>query len=116
MLPRDLQEPFIDSDERARVLAQLLDRCQQLEALEQLAMRPADRWRPEQVEQLAGRMPGSDELPAQRLARWHTLFTDELRQLRQARGAAVHDRLSDVELRAAAYLADRLLAAVFAQP
>ena len=50
-------------------------------------------------------------LRPQWLTRWQELYADELRQLRQARAAAVHERLSDVELRAAAYLAGRLLAA-----
>ena len=112
MLPRDLHEPFNDSDERARVVAQLLDRCRQLEALEQLARLPGERWRPEEIERLVGRrMTEHGALRPQRLTRWQALFADELQQLRQARAAAVNERLSDVELRAAAYLAGRLLAA-----
>jgi hypothetical protein len=112
MLPRDLHEPFSDSDERAQVVAQLLDRCRQLEALEKLARVPMERWRPEEVEQLVGRrMAEHGALRPQWLTRWQELYADELRQLRQARAAAVHERLSDLELRAAAYLAGRLLAA-----
>jgi hypothetical protein len=108
MLPRDLHEPFNDSDERAQVVAQLLDRCRQLEALEKLARVPTERWRPEEVEQLVGRrMAEYGALRPQWLTRWQELYADELRQLRQARAAAVHERLSDVELRAAAFLGGR---------
>lgn len=112
MLPPDLHEPFKDSDERAQVVAQLLDRCRQLEALEQLSGVPVEQWRPEEIEQLAGRQIAEHgAFRPQWLTRWQSLFADEIQQLREARAAAVHERLSDVELRTAAYLAGRLLAA-----
>ncbi len=71
-----------------------------------MAELPAEQWAPDQLQQFHGH----SEPPAERLARWHALFAEELGQARAARDAAVHARLSDAELRTATYLAARLLA------
>jgi hypothetical protein len=110
MLPHELQDPFPTSTDRAHATQQLLDLFRRLEELERLAELPAEQWTPQQVQQFPSETSGHREHPAERLARWHGLFADELKQVRAARNAAVHARLSDAELRTATYLAARLLA------
>jgi hypothetical protein len=66
-----------------------------------------------QIERFPSWVAGHQEHPKVRLGRWEVLFADELRQVRDTRNAAAHGHLSDVELRAAVYLAGRLLAAAY---
>jgi len=110
MLPPDLHEPFASREDRAHAASQLIERYQVLEALERLAALPSDLWPPEQVERFPPSIAGHWEHAADRLARWRALFADELRQVRDVRNALMHGRISDVELRTALYLAERLLA------
>jgi hypothetical protein len=109
MLPPELHEPFPNGADRARTVQQLLDLYRRLEELEHLAELRPEEWTVEQLQQFPAQVSGHREPAAQRLARWHTLFPEELRQVRAARDAAVHGRLSDSELRTATYLAARLL-------
>jgi hypothetical protein len=113
MLPHELHDPFPNPTDRTRAVQQLLDLFRRLEELERFAELPAEQWTREQVQQFPSEMHGHREHPAERLARWHTLFADELKQVRAARSAAVHARLSDTELRTATYLAARLLASAY---
>jgi hypothetical protein len=112
MLPPDLHEPFASAEERAHAAQQLLARQQLLEELNFLATLPSDQWLPERMERFPQFTEGR-ERSAERLARWRALFADELRQVRETRNAAAHERISDVELRTAVYLAGRLLAAAY---
>ncbi len=113
MLPHELHESFPDAAARAGALQQLVDLCRRLEELERLAALPVDQWAPEQLQELSAQLVGDPRQAAKRLARWRALFADELRQARGARDAAVHSRLSDVELRTAVYLAARLLRSAY---
>ena len=110
MLPHELQDPFPSPTDRVRATQQLLGLFHRLEELQRFAELPAEEWTPEQVQQFPSTASGHREHPAERLARWHALFADELEQARAARNAAVQARLSDTELRTATYLAARLLA------
>jgi hypothetical protein len=110
MLPPDLHEPFVSSEDRTRAALQLVERHQVLEELERLAALPSHLWPPGQIGRFPPSIAGHQEPPAERLARWQALFADELRQVGQVRDAVVHGRVSDVELRTALYLAERLLA------
>jgi hypothetical protein len=110
MLPHELHEPFPNPTDRARAVQQLLDLCRSLEELKRFAELPSEHWTPEQVQRFPSQMSGHREHPAERLARWYALFSEELEQVRAARNAAAHARLSDAELRTATYLAARLLA------
>jgi hypothetical protein len=113
MLPPDLHEPFASAEARSYAAQQLLERYQLLEELQRLASMPSDQWPQEQIERLPSYLVGRQERPMERLARWRALFADELRQIRHTRNAAAHGRISDVELRTAVYLAERLLAAAY---
>lgn len=110
MLPHDLHEPFAGPTARADALQQFFDLCDRLEELERLAGLSADRWVPEETGRFPWELSGHSEHPAERLARWRSLFASELDQVRATRNAAVHARVSDAELRTATYLAGRLLA------
>lgn len=113
MLPHELREPFPDPAARARAVQQLLDLYLCLEELERLAALPSDQWKPEQIQRFHNEISSQPTHPAERLARWHVLFAEELAQARAARDSAVHARLSDAELRTAVYLATRLLASAY---
>ncbi len=113
MLPPELNEPFKDATERGLARQQLLDYYSRLEEVRQLAVLPSELWEPEQAERFPTSASGHSEHPAERLRRWRALFTEELRHLKMARDAAVHERIPDVELRTADYLARRLLAAAY---
>jgi len=113
MLPPELHEPFKDATERGLARQQLLDYYGRLEEVGEFAVLPAELWEPEQAERFPTSASGHAEHPAERLRRWRALFTEELRHLEKARDAAVHERIPDVELRTADYLARRLLAAAY---
>ena len=115
MVPPELHDPFPSAMDRTRAMEQLLGLSRRLEELERLTELPAEQWRPEQVQQFPSETSGHREHPAERLARWHALFADELKQVRAARDAAVHARLSDTEVRTATYLAARLLAFAYGE-
>jgi hypothetical protein len=110
MLPRELHDPFASPLDRTRAVQRLLDLFRRLQELERFAELPAEQWSSERVQQFPSEMSGQREHPAERLARWHALFADELKQVRAARNAAAHTQLSDTELRTATYLAEQLLA------
>jgi hypothetical protein len=113
MLPPDLHEPFASAEDRSHATQRLLERHQLLEELQRLAALPSDQWLPEQIKRFPASTAGDRVRSAERLARWRALFADELRQVRETRNAAAHGRISDAELRTAAYLAGRLLAAAY---
>jgi hypothetical protein len=113
MLPPDLHEPFASAEARSHAAQQLLERQQLLDDLQRLAALPSDQWPQEQIERLPSHLTSRRDQLMERLARWRTLFVDELRQVRDTRNAAAHGRISDVELRTAVYLAGRLLAAAY---
>jgi len=113
MLPPDLHEPFASAEARSDATQRLLERHQLLEELQRLTTLPWDQWPPGQIERFPSSTEGHRKQSAERLARWRTVFADELRQVRDTRNAAAHGRISDVELRTAVYLAGRLLAAAY---
>jgi hypothetical protein len=113
MLPPDLHEPFASAEARSHAAQQLLERYQLLEELQRLAALPSDQWPQEQIERFPSSTEGHTKQSAERLDRWRALFAGELRQVRDTRNSAAHGRISDVELRTAVYLAERLLAAAY---
>ena len=61
-------------------------------------------------------LQGQSEPPGERLARYHTVFGDELHALDDALSSETENRLDDDSLRAARYLARRLLATLLDCP
>lgn len=59
---------------------------------------------------------GHRELPDERLARYHNVFGDELQTIKDTVSGGDESRLDDESLRAARYLARRLLAALLDCP
>ena len=59
---------------------------------------------------------GHSESPGERLARYHTVFGDELHALDDVLSSETENRLDDHSLRAARYLARRLLATLLDCP
>lgn len=59
---------------------------------------------------------GHREPPGERLARYHTVFSDELQTIKDTVSGGNESRLDDESLRAARYLARRLLAALLDCP
>lgn len=113
LLPPELARPF--SDQSARVAARnlLAQRNRILRSIEALADRPADAWSPAELQAFPGSINGVEDPPPQRVARWATLFAEELAEVHRL---AAKRLLGDVELQESVYLAGRLLSTVSGKP
>jgi hypothetical protein len=106
--PPDLQAPFRNDTERSLELAALLKSSVALERWLQLSADPMSI--PGDLRGLLeDSIQGGDTVEL-RLRRWANVYSEELRAVLDARNRAVHGiRLTDTELRGAAWLARYLL-------
>jgi hypothetical protein len=109
LLPPDLTQPFPNETERTKARNLLGQRDHALRALEELARKPAAQWSRTELASLPQTTNGVPDPPPARLARWATIFSDELGEVHRTANRRL---LSDIELRQALYLAGRLLATV----
>ena len=113
LLAPDLAKPFPNDPERDTARRLLEQRDHLLAKIQQLARTPANQWPPADIDRFPTTTNGVPDPPPARLARWATIFADELTTIHTvARGRP----LSDIELRQALYLAGRLLATVTGRP
>lgn len=121
LLPRELSTPYASPEEKASDWHRLLQRAGTLMELAALADGPEDQWpNAEAVNLLRASPPITNETALERLNRWRIVFADELADLDRAVSAASRprgfDRLADIDLRSAVYLAGRLLATLYNIP
>ena len=121
LLPRDLTTPYVDPAEKAADWQHLLDSAGTLRELAGLASVPPEQWPDDEaVGRLRVAPPIAGETTAERLLRWSVVFEAELSALDRAVASAVraggHAALTDVDLRSAVYLAERLLALLYGVP
>ncbi len=109
--PPELREPFQSEDERASYIIRLLDLDRRLEQLRSAAALPGSALPGSPVwGQISQVPPDSGDSVDGRLRRWADLFVDDLEAIHQARNRVVHNTwLSDYDLRAAVWLAGKLL-------
>ena len=109
-LPPELARPFQSGQERATALHRLTERDRVLEAVEALSKKPTFDWTASERAAFPAVTNGVIDPPHQRVARWASLFADELSEVHQL--VAGRRPISDLELQEALYLAGRLLATV----
>jgi len=114
LLPPELTRPFQNQQERATARQRLAERDRTLKTIETLAHEPASDWSTSQFAAFPNSTNGVIDPPKQRLARWASLFADELTEVHEL--VAGGRLLSDLELQEALYLAGRLLATVSGLP
>ncbi len=82
-----------------------------------LSAAPESTWPEKDLATLSSAPPITKESASQRLARWRSVFADELSELESAVDAALvlggPARVTDIDLRSAVYLAGRLLATLY---
>lgn len=108
LMPPDLMVPFERSEDRIAARARLVRRDRVLRSLEELAAKPAADWTDPERALFPSTTNGIPDPPPSRLARWATVFAEEIGALHRLMSRP----LSDVELRQADYLAGRLIATV----
>lgn len=121
LLPRELTLPYASPTEKAADWQHLLDSAGTLREVAGLASVPAEQWHDDEVvRHLRVTPPIAGETTAERLLRWTIAFEAELSALDQAVASAVQAggpaALTDVDLRSALYLAERLLAVLYGVP
>jgi hypothetical protein len=114
LLPPELTRPFPTETERAAARRLVIDRDRTLKAIEMLADKPPSAWSPSELSAFPNTTNGVTDPPYRRVARWATLFAEELHELHRL--VAGSRPLSDIELQETLYLAGRLLATVTGQP
>ena len=114
LLPPELAQPIRTQQERAATLQRLFERDRTLKTIEMLAPRPASDWTTSERAAFPDTTNGVSDPPYQRVARWASLFAEELAEVHQlVQGPRP---FSDIELQEALYLAGRLLATVTGLP
>ena len=114
LLPAELAQPFQNQHERAAARHRFVERDHTLTAIESLARRPASDWTTSQHAAFPGFTNGITDPPPRRVARWASLFAEELAEVHQI--IANPRPLADLELQEALYLTGRLLATVTGLP
>lgn len=105
--PPDLSRPFVGDQDRAEALVGLLRACEDLRRW--IVLADVDHLPEEAVDDLSVRVQ-PEESSEMMLARWRSLFDDELQAVFDSRNRFVHGlRLTDKELRSAQWLARELL-------
>jgi hypothetical protein len=110
LLPPELTRPFQNQQEQAAARHRLAQRDRTLKTIEMLVSKPAGDWTKSERVAFPDITNGVIDPPQQRVARWASLFSDELTEVHQLIAGA--RPLSDLELQEALYLAGRLLATV----
>jgi hypothetical protein len=109
-LPGEVVRPYPSSAERDAARDQLRRRDATLLRIEALAEKPARAWSAAQRGAFPRETNRVAEPPRRRVARWASLFRDELAEVHRLAGG--QRPLSDVELQEVLYLAGRLLSTV----
>jgi hypothetical protein len=113
-LPGDVVLPFCSSAERDAARGQLRRRDATLRTIEALAEKPARAWSVAERGAFPKETNGVTEPPRRRVARWASLFAEEVAEVHRLAGS--QRPLSDVELQEVLYLAGRLLSTVTEWP
>lgn len=115
LTPPELNQQFASPGERAAAQAELQWLGEFLREVIAAAngTAPVPGWL---AAELRKPLSGHREPPDARLARYHTVFSDELQAIDDALRSRSENRLDDDSLRAARYLARRLLAALLDCP
>jgi hypothetical protein len=115
LTPPELNQQFSSPAERAAAQAELQQLGQFLREVIAAASgtAPVPDWL---AAELRKPLRGYRESPDARLARYHTVFGDELQAIDDTLRSGSENRLDDDSLRAARYLARRLLAALLDCP
>lgn len=113
-MPPDLGKPYSSEAERAADREALIAYWYGIQALTDLAGKPASQWTPTETNLFPRSVPGGHpEHPQQRLQRWVDLYSDEIKIIRDIRNRLVHGPrtpiMTDPELRGAAWLARQIL-------
>lgn len=120
LTPPDLVRSYASPADKDADWQRLLQRAEALRELAGLAGTPQERLPADAAARLHAATPIADEAPAQRLARWRSVFASELADLDHAVLAASSQggafTISDIDLRSAVYLAGRLLATLYDVP
>lgn len=114
LLPPELARPFNGQEERSDARHRLVERDLTLKGIETLATKPAGHWSAPEGAVFPDTTNGVADPPHQRVARWASLFAEELAAVHRL--VATSRPLSDLELQEALYLAGRLLATVTGLP
>lgn len=119
LLPPELSRPYTSPADKHADWQRLLQRVEALKDLERLPDFPESQWPEWASERLQAAHPIADETSTQRLARWRSVFADEIAHLERAVTVASDEggftNVTDVDLRSAVYLAGRLLATLYSQ-
>ena len=110
LLPPELARPFESAAEREAGRNRLRQRDAILRTIEALAEQPPAAWSPAELAAFPSVTNGVADPPPRRLARWTSLFAEELAEVHRLAGSS--QPLSDVELQEVLYLAGRLLSTV----
>ena len=110
LLPPELAHPFHSHAQRAAARDRLVHRDGTLQLVEALASKPATAWSLAEKAAFPSMTNGVADPPPQRVARWASLFAEELAEVHRL--AASKQPLSDMELQEVLYLAGRLLSTV----
>lgn len=114
LLPPELARPLQSEEERKAARHRLAERDRTLRTIETLATKPAGDWSASERAAFPDTTNGVPDPPHQRVARWVSLFAEELAEVHHL--AEGRRALSDIELQEVLYLAGRLLATVTGLP
>jgi hypothetical protein len=108
--PQELRDPFRSDEERAAGIVKLIETDQRIQALLIAGRNTNDLLPPEIRRILLPQARRDNETPEPRLARWVTLFGDDIETIHDTRSRVVHGvRASDSEIRGAIWLGEQLL-------
>lgn len=110
LLPPELARPFRTRAERDAARDRLRQRDRILRYIETLGQKPEVDWTSRERDAFPNMTNGISDPPPRRVARWATLFAEELAEIHKL--ATLPRPLSDIELQEAVYLAGRLLSTV----
>jgi hypothetical protein len=117
LTPPELARPYPSPAAKDADWQRLLQRAEALKELVRLSGIPEVQWPAGAADKLRAAPPITIETLSERLARWRSVFADELADLEQAVMAASSQggstTVTDIDLRGAVYLAGRLLATLY---
>lgn len=110
LLPPDLVQSFSSAEMRASARSLLSRRDRVLGSIRELASKPTESWTTNELSLFPDTTNGVPDPAPQRVERWSWLFAEELEGIHAL--ASRTSPISDLELREALFLAQRLLALV----